>query len=181
MTRSSACQGLGERQPLENYLIAYKGAMQQETLVDLGGLVRRNLDAPAIEKAVFSIFVEMAQNLQQHSAAREKIDRTPIGSGLIVVREAIDAVTLRTVFPIDRREASAWESICRRLAKMDARALRLFFRRRRKESTRGHDPELGLIHIARKTREPLEFVFQDYDNQQQLFSLTVRIAKGGEA
>ncbi len=163
----------------EDLLVAYKGAMWQETLVDLGTLVRGQLASCRRRKAVFSAFVEMAQNLQKQSAVREQFEQSNIGVGLIVVREIGNQIMVHTAFPIERKKAASLEKFCGRLASLDETGLRCLLRARRKNAARGHDPALGLICIARQANEPMEFVFQDGGDDRQLFSLTVRIKKGG--
>src|ERR1041385_7818340 len=73
--------------------MAFKGAISQEVLVELGTMVKNKLRFDNKFKRVFAIFVEMTQNVLHYSSERELISTTGemVGVGVITLAETPDS------------------------------------------------------------------------------------------
>jgi hypothetical protein len=70
-------------------LMTFKGAISQELLVELGSLVRNQLQHDDKIQRIFAVFVEMAQNILHYSAEKDLLQHIgkEVGVGVIVISE----------------------------------------------------------------------------------------------
>ena len=165
---------------LENQkiLMFYKGAVSQETMVDLGSFLRSSLCGSKKIKNIFSVFIEMSHNIRHHSLER---DSNQVGVGVFMIQQTPEYYMLSSGNPIPREDKEKIKLRFREIAGLDKEGLRLFLRERRRtgENRSNKGAGLGLIEMARKSDYPLEHEFIDFDDNSSLFRLTVKVAKEG--
>ena len=168
----------------ESVLMFYKGAISQETLVDLGSFLRSSLCGSKEIKNLFSIFVEMAHNILHYSAERKVIDKygRGVGVGVFLVRESQDRYMISSGNLIDNGDLPDIRERVEEIHALDGEGLRRLYKERRKSGRHrtSKGAGLGLIEIARKSRQPLEVSFHDYNERFTFFSLTAIVLKGGQ-
>jgi hypothetical protein len=165
---------------LENQkiLMFYKGAVSQETMVDLGSFLRSSLCGTKKIKNIFSVFIEMSHNIRHHSQER---DASHVGIGVFMIQQTSDWYVLSSGNPIACSEKDKIRARIAEITALDRDGLRALYRERRRsgENRSQKGAGLGLIEMARKSDYPLEFEFIDYDDTNCLFRLTVKVAKEG--
>lgn len=162
----------------------FSGPLSQELLVEIGDTLRNKMKQEEASSStilkVFSVFVEQAQNIIHYSAERippESSDNPPLSSGIIVVgSEDQHYYVLCGNLIVNEAVATLREQLTR-LQQMNKDELKRYYKEQRKkdapESSKGAG--LGFIELARHSVTPLEFNFQQVDDNFSFFSLKTAI------
>jgi hypothetical protein len=172
-----------------NIILLFEGKMSQGILVVLVDMLREKLNAADetgedrmqyIVRKLYAIFVELAQNIQNHSLEREIVGATSIGSGIIVMRENADFFTISSGNAILSGNADKLTQYCHYLNSLDGDELKKLYKEKlrttRREGEKGAG--IGLIEIMRKSDSLLETAMQALDEQTVFFTLSINLAKG---
>ena len=161
----------------QKILMFYKGAVSQETMVDLGSFIRSSLCGSKKIRNIFSVFIEMSHNIRHHSNER---DASHVGVGLFMIQETPDYYSLSSGNPIPKEARSEMQNKIEELKGLEKEDLRRLYRTRRKsgENRTRKGAGLGLIEMAKKADFPLEYGFYNCDEDTILFRLTVKVLKG---
>lgn len=161
------------RQMDENQLmLSYRGEMSQEIVMALLNLTENKLNQTSfdtsIKTRVFGVMVECLQNITKHSdkGTHERSNVFMIGfsdqgymiySGNVIRSEKVEELRNKIT----------------KINTMTEEELKEFYKYWIKnESLSGKSGAgLGLIHIARKTGNPLDFDFEEIDKDHYFFSL----------
>lgn len=158
-------------------LVSFKGPVSQEVLVGLGGFVRDQLRASRKVKRIFSVFVEMTQNVFRHSEERASSGDT--GVGVMVVVEKPRQYKVSSGNMIRREQGRLLIDQCERINSLDASQLKEAYQKQRKTALRHAEngAGLGLLDIGRKCDGDLEYVSLPMDEERHFFVLTATIEK----
>lgn len=172
-----------------NIILLFEGKMSQGVLVALVDMLREKLNAAEESgdnrmqytvRKLYAIFVELAQNIQNHSFEREIVGKASIGSGIIVMRDNTEFFTISSGNSLPPGDADKLMQYCRYLNSLDADGLKKLYKERlrtaRREGEKGAG--IGLIEIMRKSESLLETTMQTLDEQTVFFTLSINIAKG---
>lgn len=163
--------------------LAFKGAISQDVLVELGTLLKNKSAFDRKVKKVFAIFIEMTQNILHYSAEMEKVgvgDNREAGVGVVVVSETETDYSVSAGNLITSEQVIHLRSQCERIHGSDEAQLKQYYDERIKSHTieGSKGAGLGLLDIARKSDYPLEYDIQKLDDNHSFFVMTARIAKG---
>ncbi|MCP4218421.1 MAG: hypothetical protein GY765_27545, partial [bacterium] len=117
-----------------NIVLDFQGAISQEILVGMAELIKskfaHELRSTRVVKRIFSVFIEMAQNIAFYSNSRISLDNnTPdIGTGIIVVMEEADSYSITSGNQVANRMIPAITSHCNRINEMDKDELKQFYK-----------------------------------------------------
>ena len=165
----------------ELVLMFYKGAMSQETMIDLGSFLRSTLCGSKKIKKIFSIFVEMFHNIRHYSAERRLMDKGhgEVGVGLFMIRETPEMYLLMCGNPVDDQDVPKIRERIETLIGLDREALRDHYKHCLRSGEQRHPKGagLGLIEIAKRADLPLEYTFHPNNGKSKIFSLTAKIYK----
>ncbi len=165
-------------------LMTFKGAISQELLVELGSLVRNQLQHDEKIQRIFAVFVEMAQNILHYSAEKDWLPHVgkEVGIGIIVISEQEEMYTISSGNAVTKADAEHLEAQCRYLNSLSKEELKKLYQERRKQSppTGSKGAGLGLIDMARKSDKPFEFSLQPLTDDLLFFTLNVSIYKGAK-
>lgn len=167
-------------------LFCYSGPIDQTSIEGVGSTLRKNLE---IEDAgnvttisVFSIFVEQVQNVLNYSAEKlsnsEYDDDLKVGIVVIGHEENGDYFIYcgNRVYNKDVSSLSENISLIKNLNKDELKTL--YKERRRMEPAPGSKGAgLGLIEMARKSLNPLEYSFEKIDDVFSFFSIKVIVGR----
>ncbi|MCP5102247.1 MAG: hypothetical protein GY950_02660 [bacterium] len=166
-----------------NIVLDFQGAISQDMLVGMAELIKnkcsREFGRPRIAKKLFSIFIEMAQNIAFYSAERAKFsDWGPdVGAGIIVVTEKNKCYTITSGNLADKDAILQIIEHCQKINGMDKEELKQFYKERIKLSRdmgkKGGG--IGLIDIARKSRNTISYQVTPVDNLNSFLVLSVKI------
>jgi len=167
-----------------NIVLDFQGAISQDMLVGMAELIRNKLSQEfgksSIVKKIFSVFVEMAQNIAFYSQERVFMSNQAesVGAGIIMLTEGEDHVfTVTSGNLVKKDSVPAIVKHCRRINEMDKEALKQFYkeqlRLKRDKGKRGAG--VGLIDIARRSGQPIQYGVTSVDNLNSFLVLSVKI------
>lgn len=136
---------------------------------------------------VFSVVVELLQNINNYSARRtvtgnneDRNDKEEdLGLGMIFAGLQDDDYFVLSGNPIENNKIENLKEKLVKIQRMDKKELRRYYKEKlRSETDEGSKGAgLGLIEVARKTSQPIQFDFQSIDNDYSFFSLTIFIGR----
>ena len=168
----------------QNMILSFKGTLSQEILADLGEIIKNYVgdlkERPRVVRRVFSIFIEVAQNILHHSAEKVTLgDRQERGAGIIMVSETEEEFEIVSGNLITNSSAKAIEESCNIVNSLDKEGLKKAFLEKINlpvdENQKGAG--LGLIDIARKSENKIQFKIERVDRTHSFFMLSVKIDK----
>lgn len=164
----------------QQVILTFKGTISQEILADVGISLRSKLNTYNISKKTFAIFVELAQNIYHHSAQKEysvSKGRTA-GIGVILIQDKIDHLILSSGNLIENYKIEGLEERCEYINNLGDEDLRKYYMKQRKRPTGGVGANIGLIDMARRSGNPLEYQIVKIDDKHSFFALSVKVNKG---
>lgn len=168
-----------------NIVLDFQGAMSQDMLVGMAELIKnkspREVKKTSIIKKVFSVFIEMAQNIALYSSERVHLSDNPsdygVGAGIIVVTEANRLFTVTSGNLVEQKVIQKITEHCSQINGMDRDELKQFYKKQIK-STREKGKKgagVGLIDIARRSGNPIQYKVTPVDNMNSFLVLSVKI------
>lgn len=167
----------------DDVLIAYKGSVSSELISNVLEVVESRMDdyseASKIRKKVYNVLVESLQNLYHHIDALPPELQKDFDEkfGILVVSRIGSKYKISTGNFIETAKVDLLKS---RLAKINSMSqdelkdMYKFILNHQRLSQKGGGG-LGLVDIARKTGNPLEYSFHPYNEQFSFFNLDVYI------
>ena len=168
-----------------NIVLSFEGKMSQGVLVSLVDTLKEKLkvnDQDARQymvRKIFAIFVELAQNIQNHSMEKVLVDGLETGVGIIVIREDEECYMLTSGNNVTHENAEKIRLSCDYLNGLGADELKKIFKKqlRSERNKESKGAGIGMIEIKRKSRSPLNYEIQAVDDQVQFVSISVSLSK----
>ena len=170
-----------------NIILDFQGAISQDMLVGMAELLKNksSLDNNSpFAKKLFSIFVEMAQNIAFYSAERVRIKNQKssqeVGAGIIVVTEENKCYTITSGNLINQMNIPNLTEHCQKINNLDKDSLKLLFKDKIKSSRKAGEKGagVGLIDVVRKSGHPIQFGITPVDNINSFLVLSVKLKEG---
>lgn len=168
----------------ENIIIAYQGMISQEILALLGEMVKDKImkdNKRQVAKRVFSIFIEMAQNVMNHSAVKENPagENGSQGAGIIVVDDANNRYTLTTSNLVKNSDLPAVIKQCKTIESLDQLCIKQLFQEQLAQPASDEKPGagIGLFNIALKSGSPIKFQTGKFDNTHSFLIFSTFVEK----
>ncbi len=170
----------------QNILFCYSGPVSQKSLEGVGTSLRRNLEYDeAGNKAtlsIFSIFVEQVQNILNYSAEKlihEEPAEEELRFGVIVIGREEYGYFIYCGNRVYNQDIPSLREKIEEVRSLDKDELKALYKTRRRmesaETSKGAG--LGLIEMARKAGEPLEYSFTEIDRETSFFSIKVIVRR----
>lgn len=162
-------------------ILLFKGAISQNTLIRIGGLLHLTYEEAGhdlAKKRLFSILVEMAQNILHYSQEREFFPSgTVVGAGTILVKENPESFEVECTNLVNGSQKNRLESQCALINSMNAEKLRQYYlvQRRQPSDPQSKGAGLGLIEIARKSKHPVVVQFAPAEPDLYHYTISTRI------
>lgn len=160
-------------------IMSFSGCVSESVLMSLGDTLRRQMRSEEAdtrtEKRVFSVFVELVQNIIRYSA--DSLESTPDGvelaSGVVSVGHQENKFFVVCGNTVRRDDVESLRARLARLREMDREEIRVYYKQKLREPAEetSKGGSLGLVEIARRASEPIEFDFLDIDGDTAFFSL----------
>ena len=165
-------------------ILAYSGFLTEGMLFSLGQTLKQKMALDStdanVTKRVFSVFVELVQNIIRYSSDRlGEPEKHPgeLSAGLVVVGTEMDRFFMVCGNLVDRGIVPGLRERLDELIGMDKEAIKTVYRRKLREppeeSSKG--ATLGLLEIARRSSAPMEYGFVDHQSGQVFFCLKTYI------
>lgn len=169
----------------QRFMVAFKGGMSPELISALLDLVEQRLMAseqdPRVRKRVFNVVMECLQNLyhHRHSAAPKDLDaQTEERQGVVLIAHEQAGYSILTGNSMAQDQVSELKSRLDRVNGCAPEELHELYKSTLSNGTftKTGGGGLGLIDIARKSGQKLEYGFVPMDENNTFFSLNVNIA-----
>ena len=169
-------------------VLDFQGAISQDMVVGMAELLKnkfsQEIGRTNMVKKMFSIFIEMAQNIARYSAERVHLDdrHGDVGAGIIVVTEENHNYTITSGNLVKNQSVSKIIEHCQKINRMGKGELREFYKAQIKSSReRGKKGAgAGLIDIGRKSGNPIRYGVTRVDDIDSFLVLSVKIRKDQE-
>jgi hypothetical protein len=170
----------------QNILVFYNGAISNEMVMQLGDILEKKRSLSGKLKRLFSVFIEMSQNIMRYSAQREKLDglEEPTGVGMVLVAEIGEYYVISAANQVATSSLPYIHGQIDTVNKLTKEQLKMLFLERRKmpppQGSKGAG--LGIIDIARKSDTPIEYMSWPAPGSSNVyFSLMATVHKNAEA
>ncbi len=173
-------KGLSEK----GIIFSFTGYISEKVLFALGDALKQKMaliDADRSRtKKVFSVFVEQVQNIIRYSSERisgGKGQELVMSPGVITVGAEGDRFFVVCGNVVDRTRKAILKHKLEHLSSLDKAELKSFYKHQLREPPDGDSQggSLGLIEIARRSSEPVEYDFLDLDQDRTFFCLKAYI------
>lgn len=167
----------------DHILICYKGPFLERILTIMGEKINLLFnDDPKLNKKIFSIFIELAQNVAYYSEERHKEagnSEKSYGKGTFIISEAKNSYTLTSANLIKKSWEQEILEKSELINQLDVEGLRKLKRDLRNQPKHEHQlgGNIGLVDIALKAGSSLDVKITDVDDQFSFFSLTIDVPK----
>ncbi len=164
-------------------LMAFKGNISSELISNVLEVVESRMDDfsenSKIRKKVYNVLVESLQNLYHHIEILPEKMRTEFDSkfGILVVSRVGDKYKISTGNFITQDKVDVLKNKIDKINSMgkeDLKDMYKFILNHQRLSEKGGGG-LGLVDIARKTGNPLDYTFEKFDDAYYFFNLDVYI------
>jgi hypothetical protein len=161
-------------------IFTFNGIVTEGILFALGDALKKKMaldeaNASTI-KRVFSVFVEQAQNIIRYSTETtvegdQRENR--LSSGLITVGNERGRFFVICGNALRREDAPSLRARLEKLQSLDPAGIKAYYLEKIKdpEDASSKGANLGLIEIARRASEPIQFDFMDLDDQTTFYCM----------
>ncbi len=167
---------------LEKTILMFKGLLTQDILVVLAEMLTNNLSNDPRQKTtkkMFSIFVELAQNIHRYSSEKFNVDGREIGAGIVLVNEFKTYYTLISGNIIENDKLEVLQEHLAQINTMDEEELKNYrkekLRQKRDNGEKGAG--VGLVDIARKASRHIELRVKALENNKSFISFYILLEK----
>ncbi len=164
----------------EHVILSFKGVVTAELLTSVLHIMESKMESmqesPKTRKKVFNVLVECLQNLYHHVDENEPQD-IERRSALVMISKQDGKFMIRTGNYIDNDKAEDLKDKLEKINSMDKEDLRQYYQDSLESSmisTKG-TAGLGMIDIARKSGNKLDFEFLRVNSELSFFCLNVKI------
>jgi len=160
----------------------FTGYMSEDMLLGIGNTLRKKFEVDALDKrtsmGMFSVFVEMVQNVIRYSAENQVVENDPtiidLRYGILSIGEKDGRYFVACGNLISKQDVERLEKNLSHLQELDAGELKRLF----KDSLKGDVPEgskgagVGFIEIARRAKHGFDFSFETTTDETEFFTIT---------
>lgn len=166
----------------ENILLSFKGVVTSDLLTSVLSIMESKMDymdeSPKTKKKVFNVLVECLQNLYHHIDS-EDADKNQIEvkSALFMIAKRNDQFVIQTGNYIERENGEELKKRIDTINSMDKDELKNYYQ---EVLNNGHMSDkgtagLGMIDIARKSGNKLDYQFLPINEHSSFFCLNIKI------
>lgn len=162
----------------DDVLISYKGPVTDVLLAEISRDIRDKFsDNPKISKKLFSVFIELAQNILYYSCEKISFGERNDSIGTILITKTIEHFTFACGNLVENQYIEDLVESCKLINSLDREKLREYKRETRSAPSkdRSKGAGIGLIQVALTSGNPLEVEARRVDDQFSFFSISVKI------
>jgi Family of unknown function (DUF6272) len=168
----------------EGIIFSFSGYMSEGILYSLGEALRQKMileeaDVTTVKK-VFSVFVEQAQNIIRYSA--DKVlghvgEDVELSSGIVTIGNKGGRFFIACANKVRQGDVERLRQRLEMLQSMSKDDIKAYYKEQLREVPDGasRGATIGLIEIARRASEPIQFDFAPADDETSFFCLKVLI------
>ncbi len=161
--------------------MAFHGMLSNDILTLVANSFKDIPENRMLSRRLVFLIIEMAQNIHRYSAMKlySQKDGRQIGVGMLAVGESENHHIISSGNYVLNSEIDVIAKRSEKINLMSQVELDEFYRKVRREPQRPDKPgaNLGFIEMRRKSGNPIEVIFHDFDDEHSFFILSVRINK----
>ncbi|MBU0489159.1 MAG: SiaB family protein kinase [Bacteroidetes bacterium] len=168
------------------FSLVYEGEITHQITKAFTAIAENNMITEAedsrVKKRVFHVMVECLQNLTKHSEEIQSQEPIKNGTGVFIVGKKEDAYHIITGNPLSNDRIIPLRDLLDNINALDKDGQKKLFTKVLKEgalSDKG-GAGLGLIDIARKTGERLDYHFEPVDEKNSFFLLKIKVTRDSD-
>lgn len=160
----------------QNIMLCFNGPITAPLIEEIGKALRNHMEglqeSPSSVTDVFSVYIEMAQNIRRYSQA-QGFEKEP--ATIIISRDEPGNYVISASNSVKDADGKVLLDRIEQLDLMDKDALKVAFKTqlRQPRSSLSGSAGLGLIDMARKATGPLHYSLEPLGEGRALFSLRV--------
>lgn len=160
-----------------NLMLCYRGAFSQHITKSLLTMAERKLDMDktevTVKKKVFNVMVECLQNICKHEDAN-----ATKGTSLFMIGKDKSDYIMYSSNLVNNEKVEGLSTKLKTISTMDKDELKELYKSMLSSATFSEQAGagLGLIDIARKSGNKLEYDFKKVNDKQSFFSLSTKIS-----
>lgn len=168
----------------ENVILSFKGIVTAELLTSVLHIMESKMESmhenPRTRKKVFNVLVECLQNLYHHvdtGDAPSTMHQLERKSALVLIAKENGKFWIKTGNYIDNNRVEELKNKLNTINSLDKEDLRIFYQNSLNDSmisSKG-TAGLGMIDIARKSGNKLDYEFLKINEETSFFCLNVKI------
>lgn len=165
-----------------NILLSFKGTVTSDLLTTILSIMESKMDSyeekPKVKKKVFNVLVECLQNLYHHV---EKDSDGSVSnqdsSSLLMISKSDNDYKVMTGNNMETSQVEKLKNKLELVNSMDKLELKAYYKEMLSKGVRSDKGTagLGMIDIARKSGQKLEFNFEAINDKLTFFSLIVKV------
>lgn len=168
----------------ENIILSFKGVVTADLLSSVLHIMESKLkfldESPRVKKKVYNVLVECLQNLYHHTDAHfedQNVPETESNSALVLIAREKNKFVIRTGNYIQNEKIIDLQERLDTINKLDSVGLKMMYRENLNSSVISNKGTagLGMIDIARKSGNKLDFEFLKVNEESSFFCLNVKI------
>jgi hypothetical protein len=161
----------------DNIRISYTGPFDAQVLSVMAKNIEFSLsNNPSVNKKMFKIFLELAQNISFYSIEKDQSDKQGIGT--LTIKEYEEYFLFATGNIINHKDAEIVIERCEKINSLDRNSLREF---KRKARNRAHSAtgggNIGLIQVALTSRNKLQYKTIPLEKGESYYIVAAKIDK----
>ncbi len=164
----------------EDLLMFYKGPFNNKILAGIGSYIREIMaDQPELSYKVFSIFIELAQNISYHSEELPTfINDRAAKFGTLMIEDTKDGISISAGNFIKNQDIDYIHNQIEKVNSLDNDGLRKFKKEMRKLERGEHgEANIGLIQIAITAAAPVHLEAVPIIENYSFITITTTIKK----
>jgi hypothetical protein len=167
-----------------NIILTFKGALSQEILVEMGSMIKNQFAVEKHLKKIFSVFVELAQNIMHYSAEKERnpIGDNEVGIGIIIFSQRLNHYVITSGNMITKSQKDRIKSKIDFINSLNEDELKQYYseQRRKPQEDGSKGAGLGFVDIARKSNNKIEYQINPLENDLYFLVISVNFERGIE-
>jgi len=161
----------------EGIIFSFSGPISQNLLEGIGATLRQKMSleetSTGVMQKVFSIFVELMQNVINYSVERGSVSEEDpeLSFGILVIGKKNDQFYIKSGNYISRAQKESLEEKLPLIQGMDKDELKRYYKQQRREEVDegSKGAGLGFIEMARRASRPIEYDFLPTEEEGKYF------------
>jgi len=164
----------------DGVMICFNGEFAHSIIEEIGNALRRYLQEQEEKKSaaldVFSVYIEQAQNIRNY-LSRKRFPDASLGNAIIVIGRRGERYVVSSGNIVETIDQPPLSARLEEIRSADAAGLRRLFKEKLRSESReqGGGAGMGLIEVARRCSEPMQYAFHPVDDRHSFFCLTAVI------
>lgn len=166
-----------------NIILVYEGEFTQEITKSVLAMAERNMDSmgeeSGIKRKVFNVMVECLQNIVKHGD-KYISGEIQINTAIFMIGKHKDSYIITSGNPVKESAVEGLKEKLDQINSLDKEGLKILYKDIIKGSAGLTDKGgagLGFVDMARKSGQPLDYVFEPLGNGHSFFSLRTTISR----